>query len=405
MKKWTCTALGLLASSALTPSLYAQIPDVPAAPSATTAASTAAGLPTRNIWSNFCLTPDQAAKCRDKLCNSPLGQMLTSAAKPLTLMSGGLLFAKCGVPTADDIKKFAEGSAEGEAAKIKKSEAEAKARREAMRYLGTVDCNWWPEAKGALINGLRADPNECVRYEAALALLRGCCCNKQIMNALKISANGTHEDGNPPENSSRVRETAAEALAHCAEVFVEQGEAPGQRKQKEAASPPVASMHGKGLMGIFAGAAMYTPPANVQAKILKPAPVALTDQAVASTAPVQTTVVQRPEKRGLFQRIDWVSHNTNSQAMEAKPPESIGAMRVDTSVTPMSAVTPANSITPVNYGPAPINFVPAPAIQNAVPFSTSAPGANNPTIVPMRPGEEPVVPTRGIVVFDGNSVR
>ena len=166
-------------------------------------------------------------------------------------------------------------------------------------------------------------------------------------------------------------------------------------------------MHGKGLMGIFASAAMYTPPANVPAKTMTPAPVALKDQAVASTAPTpQTTVVQRPEKRGLFQRIDWVSHNTNSQAKDSRPPGTHrAATRVETSITPASAVTPANSTTPVNYGPAPINFVPAPAIQNAVPFSTSAPGANNPTIVPMRPGEEPIVPTRGIVVFDGNTVR
>ena len=152
MKKWKCTALGVLASVALAPGLYAQVPDVPA-----TAPATASAIPTKNIWSMFCLTPDQAAKCKDKLCNSPLGQMLTSAAKPVTLMTGGLLFANCGVPTADDLKKLEEGSAEGEAAKIKKSEAEAKARRAAMRYLGTVDFIYWPAARScALINGLLA---------------------------------------------------------------------------------------------------------------------------------------------------------------------------------------------------------------------------------------------------------
>src|SRR5207302_6302538 len=147
-------------------------------------------------------------------------------------------------------KLAAEGkldSAEGSAAQIKKSEAEAKARREAIRYLGTVDCNYWPNAKAALISGLRGDPNECVRYEAALALLRGCCCNKMIMEALKHSANGSDKDGFPAEDSWRVREAASEALAHCAAVFVEAGDVIEQKKLKEAVGPS-ASSHGKGLL-------------------------------------------------------------------------------------------------------------------------------------------------------------
>ena len=59
------------------------------------------------------------------------------------------------------------GSAAATAAAIQASEADAKARVAAIEYLGTVDCSRWPEAKKALINGLRQDPNECVRFAAA----------------------------------------------------------------------------------------------------------------------------------------------------------------------------------------------------------------------------------------------
>src|SRR5262249_1866788 len=156
----------------------------------------------------------------------------------------------------------------------------ARARREAIRYLGTVDCNWWPEARDALINGLRMDPNECVRHEAALALLRGCCCNKKVMDALKDSANGTDKFG-PRENSWRVREAACEALAHCAAVFVEEGPATEQQKLKEVVPAP--QVHNKGLFGIFTGAA--SAPTSQPAK---------SSMAAASSAPAVNAVAPMP---------------------------------------------------------------------------------------------------------------
>src|SRR5205823_9076076 len=111
--------------------------------------------------------------------------------------------------------------AEGAAARIKADEAGAKKRRAAVRYLGTVDCNYWPEAQDALINSLRADRNECVRLEAALALGRGCCCNKATIKALTLTVEGSREDGNPRENSERVRANAYAALEHCLAAFAE----------------------------------------------------------------------------------------------------------------------------------------------------------------------------------------
>src|SRR5205823_14946141 len=105
--------------------------------------------------------------------------------------------------------------AEGAAARIKADEAGAKKRRAAVRYLGTVDCNYWPEAQEALINSLRADRNECVRLEAAWALGRGCCCTRKTLEALALTVSGSERDGNPIERSDRVRAAAQGSLDHC----------------------------------------------------------------------------------------------------------------------------------------------------------------------------------------------
>src|SRR5262249_41863214 len=115
----------------------------------------------------------------------------------------------------NDIDNNPPGSSQGAAALIKRDEADAKARRAAVRYLGTVDCNYWPEAIEALTKSLRRDPNECVRFEAALALRNGCCCNKKTIKALEMCVTGSNKDENPPERSDRVRAAAADALARC----------------------------------------------------------------------------------------------------------------------------------------------------------------------------------------------
>jgi hypothetical protein len=113
------------------------------------------------------------------------------------------------------LEKKAPGGTEATAAKIKASEADAKARVAAVEYLGTVDCTRWKEATKALVNALRADPNECVRFAAARVLNSGCCCNKDTIEALKICVAGDDKDGNPPENSPRVKAAAFSALQNC----------------------------------------------------------------------------------------------------------------------------------------------------------------------------------------------
>jgi hypothetical protein len=131
---------------------------------------------------------------------------------PVSGLSGGLISNCCVANAIEQGLTMPADSAVGAAALIKKDEAAAQARRAAVRYLGTVDCNWWPEAEEALKNALLKDRNECVRLEAALALQKGCCCRIGIIKALTECISGTSM---PPENSERVKMAAAVALSRC----------------------------------------------------------------------------------------------------------------------------------------------------------------------------------------------
>ena len=91
------------------------------------------------------------------------------------------------------------------AAKIKAEEAQAKAKIAAIEYLATVDCRYWPDAEAVLVERLRADRNECVRYAAARAMGTGCCCTKKTIAALKLVVECADTDGNPVERSERVK--------------------------------------------------------------------------------------------------------------------------------------------------------------------------------------------------------
>jgi hypothetical protein len=145
-------------------------------------------------------------------------------------MSGGLITNRCAAHAIEDaLKNAPEGSAEGVAAKIKQSEAEAKARRAAVRFLGTVDCSRFPDAQAVLIASLE-DTNECVRYEAALAFLNGCCCNKDTVKALTDVVAGKTR---VPETSERVKAAAADALSQCEVVIVPTIQQQDEKKVEE----------------------------------------------------------------------------------------------------------------------------------------------------------------------------
>lgn len=194
--------MSLLASIASAQS----IPAAPAIPS--TAALPAGAAPSSGLLGGL---SSCCASCKAAFCNGPLGKLLGGATAPLSAMSGGLVPSTCGCcpPTA------APGPAGGAASGIQADQAGAKARAAAVRFLGTVDCHWYPEAESALIAALRADKVECVRFEAAKALARGCCCTKTTIEAMTICVSGSDKDGNPSENSLRVQLVALEGLQRC----------------------------------------------------------------------------------------------------------------------------------------------------------------------------------------------
>jgi hypothetical protein len=212
----------------LTPAAWGQV-DVPgAAPAAATAtaatpgaaATATAAAPQRNLWTFLCPPQEWKDRCKEKFCRSTFGQLINNSFKPASALTGGVIPGCCPPVLKSDLLKPAD-SAEGAAARIKQDEANAKARRAAVRYLGTVDCRYWPEARDALVNALRADRNECVRMEAAWSLGRGCCCNKVTMQALILTVTGSDADGNPQEPSERVRIAAEYALRRCLDCYVE----------------------------------------------------------------------------------------------------------------------------------------------------------------------------------------
>lgn len=153
--------------------------------------------------------------------------------------------------------KSPDDDVKGLAAKIKAEELTVKHRIKAIRYLSTVDCVAYPEAKAMLVKMLHKDPWEPVRFEAAKALrtmlstgsraeekdesgfnrwlsawkrnIRRSpangykrrydycpgCCDKDTLNALVKTAYEMNDVGNCFEPSLRVREMAVEAIKSC----------------------------------------------------------------------------------------------------------------------------------------------------------------------------------------------
>lgn len=170
----------------------------------------------------FCQYLDQKLQaCKDKICKCPLGQLISNSEKVMNLYGGGLLCPPCCPPVSEDDLKKASNTAGGACARFRKDLLEMPERRAAVRCLAYADCHWWPEAEAALIAALRTDRHECVRLEAALVLGSGCCCTAKTIEALTISASGSNRDGNPSENSPRVKAAALAALEHCVKCYSE----------------------------------------------------------------------------------------------------------------------------------------------------------------------------------------
>lgn len=211
--------------------------------------------PPMTLWGFLGLSEDRIGRCCARFRRSQAGKLLTNLTKPVGLITGGVIgpspgsspvpppppassgppaggvtpaggSADGGVVRAADAAPGNGGSAgsdpaagpkaiQSASAKIKAYQAEAAATVAAIDELATLDCNYWPEAKKALITALRVNRIECVRLAAARALGRGCCCNKDTIDALRIAVSGSVEDGNPAESSMRVKAAAFTALQHC----------------------------------------------------------------------------------------------------------------------------------------------------------------------------------------------
>jgi len=152
------------------------------------------------------------AALKAKICNSPLGKLMGGAMAPVTCLTGGVICNPC-----DACAPVTPAQA------IKKDQAAMKARRAMIRFLGTVDCHYYPEAQKALLSALRCDRSPCLRWEAAHSLANGCCCSQATVEALTICITASEKDGNPSENCLAVRAEAYRALQVCLSCKVQPG--------------------------------------------------------------------------------------------------------------------------------------------------------------------------------------
>lgn len=209
---WRATIVAGLIVTAAAGTGRSQVPGAPVAapPGAAPAAAVGAAGEKVGFIKRLCQGLDE---CKRKLCKSPAGKLLNGMTAPLTAMTGGVIPPFC--PLMPDAKDLAKPGVAGAAAAAQKEALEAGERKAAVRFLGTLDCRYFPDAAVKLANALRGDSSECVRYEAALVLNRGCCCTELTVKALTASVSGTDADGFPAERSLRVRCAAALALEKC----------------------------------------------------------------------------------------------------------------------------------------------------------------------------------------------
>jgi hypothetical protein len=163
---------------------------------------------------------DCGSDCKPKPSHPLLGHVARTMSAPIRAAVGHLMPPHCDEPpTKEEVTRMiVDGGyspAEITAAKIKVDEAQASARRAAVRYLATIDCHYYPEAESGLIAAMRADRVEMVRYEAALALGNCRGLTAKMLEALNMTALGLELDGNSVESSERVRSAAQISLHRC----------------------------------------------------------------------------------------------------------------------------------------------------------------------------------------------
>jgi hypothetical protein len=406
MKRWKTYAAGLLLTAALSPQGQAQVPAAPAA-AAPAAAAPAAAPPPANMWSMICLSPEQLALCKAKLCSCGLVQLMNNGLKPIGAFSGGIIGPCCPLISPAALAMPAD-SPEGAAARAMADAAGVKARREAVRYLGTLDCHYWPEAQEALINALRGDRSECVRLEAAFALNRGCCCTRPIIKALVICVSSSDEDGFPRECCERVRAVAQAALAHCLECYIEivpvvpdKGKEPMRGEAKPSNTPDKLPTN----LGQHVNPADYYKHVQTMSR----QEIIEDSQRVLAKLPPLTMPVQAPEEMSSNGLLDVFNHafggttTTVTSRIVAETPGSTSPVKTEsvTTIVPVPstpvAITPA-PITPAPITPAPITpapITPAPITPAPITPAPITPVTPTPTTpVKATPLATPAIPVK-----------
>ena len=180
--------------------------------SAAGVSSTSSATQPTTFWTLIAQLPAVCKACKAKCCASCCGQMMNEMTKPLSLMTGGCI--QC-CPDGPASQNPNTPGAVGAAAALAKCLEEAPQRIAAVRFIATADCGRFPEVQKELIQALRGDCSECVRFEAAIAFGMGCCCSKAVMFSLEQTVTGGTKDGFPRENSPRVKQAALVALERC----------------------------------------------------------------------------------------------------------------------------------------------------------------------------------------------
>ncbi|MBL8793561.1 MAG: hypothetical protein JNM56_06640 [Planctomycetia bacterium] len=423
MSQRTIFAWGLLMLAVSAVGLRAQIPGIPSVPgvpgvpTAPTTGAYPSTLPAApsNIWSMLCPTSAQTSAWKQAFCGTGIGTLFSAMLSPVSLYTGGLMGSCCPPGSYPPGPPPVPGSPEDTADKIKADEAAAKARRAAMRYLGTVDCHYWPEAEKALIAGLRTDKNDCVRWEAAHSLGNGCCCTRKTIAALKLTVEGSEADGNPAETSIWVRGEALASLQHCICCFRDKpSEVPKEKPSPSVAAPPppgpvlpayyntlneiprdrfvadasqvIAQAAAAGIKpgshrlqpgsqsvsNILAKAGdprAFPPPTPVQQTNTTEPPLDRLQPVAAPMTQNGTHIPTKPYGRDLYtlmkERWGWGSGPVEHQLIEAPAAQPMQAHTAPMSpqmpamAPPMSAVQPAMMMQPVQSAPAPSNLPPA----------------------------------------------
>jgi hypothetical protein len=293
------------------------------------------------------------------LCSKPIGQLLNNGLTgPIGAVSGGLIPPLCPpVPSAEAIAAMpgGPGGVEQVCAKVMQDEADAPARVAAVECLARVDCRHWKEAKVALLNALRGDRNECVRWAAAKALNSGCCCSKETIEKLKIVVTGEETDGFPAELSPRVKGAAFAALQICLarvpEVVPETPPPPPPPPEGGPAPPPVrpegapSVINNANATHIAAGHTVMTPRAlSFEAQLEHKSMAQVVDEA---RQVLITTAQNPPRLRILPTGKRSVLHALAKARQDNPAPGTVLSPNMNMSPAPTSMPEPSMSPTPV----------------------------------------------------------